>query len=74
MHDGKMKQAEVDKELLRLADHIRSQQAQQRARAIPINLAQAVRNPIGACPVIMVAIMMTTTMMMTRVLACRGSE
>jgi hypothetical protein len=48
VHDGKMKQAEVDKELLRLADHIRSQQAQQRARAIPINLAQAVRNPIEA--------------------------
>jgi hypothetical protein len=41
--ERKRTQAEVDKELLRLAEHIRGQQAQQRARAIPIHMAQGIK-------------------------------
>lgn len=45
--ERKRTQAEVDKELLRLAEHIRGQQAQQRARAVPIHMAQGLKQPIG---------------------------
>lgn len=46
--ERKRTQAEVDKELLRLAEHIRGQQAQQRARAVPIHMAQGLKQPIDA--------------------------